>query len=122
MRRLIAALSLLALANLMFVQGGSACPLAGSAHHEQAAAQAVAGHGGHDMSSMENHNTAQSVPEDGSSHAPACLTMGPCAMTLDLARSGVAASTAAQVDRLLAISDHLPRSAGITPELPPPRA
>lgn len=123
MRRLIATLSLLALANLGFVQGSSACPLAGSTHHKTADVVAVGeGHAGHGMSSPVNTDSAQSMTDDASSHAPACLTMGPCAVTLDVARTGDAPSAAVKVDRLLAVSDHLPRSAGIAPELPPPRA
>ena len=48
MRRLIAALSLFSLANLVFVQGGGACPLNGDEHH--AAVSVASGMTGHDLS------------------------------------------------------------------------
>ena len=120
MRRLIAALSLFGLANLMFAQGGVPCPV--KSHHDQApAASAMTGHDHHDMAAT-THDAALPMPDESSPHAPVCLTMGPCAVTLDLAGPVVSAYANAQVDRVLAISDHLPPSAVIAPELPPPRA
>lgn len=122
MRRLIATLNLLVLANLVNVQGGSSCPQAVSGHHGKAVAvSAAAGHAGHDMSARADHGTAQSMPDEGPSHAPACMMLGPCAVTLDVPNAVGAATGASTADRLLAVSDHLPRSAGIAPELPPPR-
>ena len=120
MRRLIAALSLLGLANLMFAQGGVPCPL--KSHHGQAPATAVVmGHEHHDMGTRA-HDVAVPLPDEGSSHAPVCLTMGPCAVTLDVSGPVVSTYMVAGVDRVLAASDHLPPSAVIAPELPPPRA
>ena len=120
MRRLIAALSLFSLANLMFAQGGVACPL--KSHHGQAQATSVmAGHEHHDMGAT-TRDAALPMPDENSSHAPACLTMGPCAVTLDIAGPVVSSYLTAGIDRVLAASDHLPPSAVIAPELPPPRA
>ena len=120
MRRLIAALSLFSLANLMFAQGGVPCPL--KSHHEQAPASLVVhGHEHHDMGAT-THDAALPMPDESSSHAPVCMTMGPCAVTLDIAGPVVSTYVVAGVDRVLAASDHLPPSAVIAPELPPPRA
>ena len=118
MRRLIAALSLLGLANLMFAQGGVPCPL--KSHHEHATST-MAGHAHHDMAATTG-DAALPMPDESSSHAPVCLTMGPCAVTLDIAGPVVSTYVIAGVDRMLALSDHLPPSAVIALELPPPRA
>ena len=118
MRRLIAALSLFGLANLMFAQGGVSCPL--KSHHQQATSTMV-GHDHHDMAGT-THDAAVPLPDESSPHAPVCLTMGPCAVTLDIAGAVVSTYVTAGVDRMLVASDHLPPSAVIAPELPPPRA
>jgi len=121
MRRLLAVLSLFSLANLVFVQGGGACPLNGDEHRaEVAGASDRAGHEGHHMAAA-THEVAPPMPDETAPHAPACLTMA-CAFTLDIVGSFIATSTVVSVDRVLAASDHLPPSAVIAPELPPPRA
>ena len=120
MRRLVALLSLLSLANLVFVRGGTTCPL--TDHHGGTATATLTGHEGHDMSAMAGHDMAQPMPDENSSHTPACLTMGPCALALDIAGAVVMTSTTAHADGVLAVSDHLPPSAALSPELPPPRA
>jgi len=123
MRRLIAALSLVALANLIFAQAGSTCPLARGAHHAQQAPAPAAGmHEGHDMSAMSNHDTAQSAPDRDSTHAPACLTMGPCALALDVIEVVVTVEPRPDAQNVLAGSYRLPPSLTTSPELPPPRA
>ena|SRR5688572_27300081 len=120
MRRLIAALSLFSLANLMFAQGGEPCPI--KSHHDQAPVTSVmAGHGHHDMGATA-HDVALPMPDESSSHAPVCLTTGPCAVTLDVAGPVASAYVIAGPDRVIAASDHLPPSAVLAPELPPPRA
>jgi len=123
MRRLIAALSLLAVSNLVFVQGGSVCPLAGVAHGAASSATttAASGHEGHDMGAPK-HDMAQPAPDGDRAHTTDCLTMGPCVVTLDLAMAVVTTAAPGTVKTVIAASDHLPRSAGIAPELPPPRA
>lgn len=120
MRRLLAVLSLFSLANLVFVQGSTACPLTGTEHHAAAKASA-SGHEGHDMAAT-GHELSQPVPDDGSPHAPACLTMGPCAVTVAIASSVNSAGVSQHAALVVATSDHLPPSAVIDPELPPPRA
>ena len=123
MRRFVASLSLLALANLVFVQADSVCPLAESAHaNHQTVSAAAPDHEGHQMGTMSEHGAAQPAPDPGSSHPSGCLTMGPCGMTLDLANSVVAASMIAKADDVIGGSEPLPRSVGIAPDLPPPRA
>jgi len=121
MRRLIAALSLFSLANLVFVQGSGACPLNHGEHHVAGTtASAMAGHEGHDMGPTA-HDVALPMPDETAHHAPECLTMA-CAFTLDIVKSFVSTSTVASIDRVLAASDHLPPSVVIAPEFPPPRA
>jgi hypothetical protein len=121
MRRLLAALSLLTLANLVFVLGGSACPLAGTTHVPVTTVSGGDhGHEGHDMSAHGPSVTES--PGDDVATPPVCLTMGPCALTLDLAIGSTTVSGISGVDRVLAVSDHLPPSAALIPELPPPRA
>jgi hypothetical protein len=120
-RRLIAALSLLSLANVVFVLGGSACPLAGTAHAVATAADAVAeGHAGHHMGTSDQ--SATELVDAGEEHQPACLTMGPCALTLDFVTTEAPAPGTATSHRVVAVSDHRPPSAATAPELPPPRA
>jgi hypothetical protein len=120
MRRLIAALSLFSLANLVFVQGGGACPLNGDEHHAAGSvASDMTGHEGHHMATTSD-DVAQPMPDETAPHAPACLTMA-CAFTLDIVRSFISASAVASVDRVVAASDHLPPSPVIAPEFPPPR-
>lgn len=120
MRRLIALLSLLSLANLTFVRGGAACPLNG--HHAQHVASAsMSGHEGHDMGGMSNHEMVQPSSDDDA-QPPTCLTMGPCALTLAVSDAIDVAYATGPVDRVIAISDHLPPSAALSRELPPPRA
>ena len=121
MRRLIAALSLFSLANLMFAQGGAECPLRGH-HAESAATSTMSGHEGHDMGATANHDMAQPAPDDDASHVPACLTMGPCALTLDFTGAVVVTHLTMGTGHVIAVSDHLPPSATLSPELPPPRA
>ena len=119
MRRLIAALSLFSLATLMFAQGGVPCAV--KSHHDQApATSVVTGHEHHDVG--HSRDVALPMPDENSSHAPVCLTMGPCAVTLDIAAPVVSTYVIAGIDRVLAASEHLPPSAVIAPELPPPRA
>ena len=120
MRRLIAVLSLLTLTNLVFVMGSSACPLGGLAHEPETAAVGGAGHAGHDMGAS-GHQSHQ-VNADDETQADDCLTMGPCALTLDLATADADTAVAAEVARMVAVSDHRPSSASAAPELPPPRA
>jgi hypothetical protein len=69
-----------------------------------------------------HHGGSQAAPVDETPHAPACLTMGPCAVVLDLARFHSVPSAAPRVDHVVATSDRQPLSVGTTPELPPPRA
>jgi hypothetical protein len=119
-RRLIAVLSLFGLANLVFAQGGVPCSL--KSHHEQAPpTSAMMGHAHHDLSATA-HDVALPMPDENSSHAPVCLATGPCAVTLGMAGTVVSTYVIADPDRLLAASDHLPPSAVVAPELPPPRA
>jgi len=125
MRRLIAAIGLLSFANLMVLQGSGACPLSGATPHESASVSAPAGHAGHDghaMAAAMNEEGLQQAPAPDQSHAPACLTMGPCALTLDVGGAVVVATALGQAQRVVAGSDRLPPSLTTSPELPPPRA
>ena len=120
-KRVIAVLSLFTLANLVFVMDGSACPLAGTAHAVTASADArTDGHDGHhagttDQMATELVDAPDEIP-------PSCLTMGPCALTLDFVTTEAPATAAATSHNVVAASDHQPPSAATAPELPPPRA
>ena len=119
MRRLIAALSLLSLANLVFVQSGSACPLASTGPVET---MAMTGHEGHiSGDANRNHEMAQSMPDEDASHTSVCTAMSACVATLDIAleRSADIESAHARVD---SVSDDRPASLSSSPESPPPRA
>ena len=119
MRRLIAALSLLSLANLVFVQTGSACPLASA---EQADAVALTGHEGHGTSgAVANHEMMQSMPDEDVSHTSACTAMSACVATLDVAIEQIGDIRHVHT-RIDSISDDRPASLASTPESPPPRA
>ena len=119
MRRIIAALSLLSLTNLVFVQSGSACPLAPTEHSDTAV---LTGHEGHDMGDMAmNHEKAQSLPDEGASHSSACPTMSACVATLDVVLERIADVRNAHTS-IDSISDDRPASLASTPESPPPRA
>lgn len=121
LRSLIAALSLLTLTNLAFVQAMAACPLAhGTTGH--AAAQSPDMHTGHPLSAHPGHELAQSTPDTDSSHHVPCLTMGPCGLTLDVAVIASAAPSPAHAIATIGGPDRLPASPSTAPELPPPRA
>jgi hypothetical protein len=121
MRRLIAALSVLVLANLVFARGAWSCPLGMTGHDAVAVVPAAEG-GAEDGHPMDHSSHHQSAPApDHESQAPTCLTMGPCLVTLDLTRVDLATKRV-RADRVLVASDHLPPSAAPAPELPPPRA
>jgi hypothetical protein len=125
MRRLIAAIGLLSFANLMVLQASGACPLSGGSTHGSTSVSAPsehAGHEGHVMAAAVDDEALQQAPASQSSHAPDCLTMGPCALALDVGGAVVVASTVAQAQRVAAGSDTLPPSLTTSPELPPPRA
>lgn len=125
MRRLIAALGLLSFANLLLVQGSGACPLSGGLTDGSGSVSAPAGHDGHDgyvMAAAANEESLQHSPDSESSHAPRCLTMGPCALTVDVGSVVIVAGTSADAQRVVAGSDRPPPSLTTSPELPPPRA
>lgn len=122
MRRLIAAFGLLALANLVFAQGGWSCPL-GPGGHEGVATASANGGGAHDGHAADHSSPRDPAPApDHQSPAPTCLTMGPCVIAVDITPLGLVPGPAPRADRLLAVSDHLPPSPAPAPELPPPRA
>ena len=116
MRRAIAVVSLMAVANFVFAQAGLACPLATAGHAEVASAGATS-HEGHDMGPGESHR-----PESEPTNETGCPPMGPCLVTIDLAISEPAGAGRTHPDRILAGSDQRPASLTSTPELPPPRA
>lgn len=126
MRRLIAALGLLSFANLVVLQGSGACPLSGGLTHgtrSVSAPSGQAGHQGHAMAATVDEEALQQVPASPSPHAPPdCLTMGPCALALDVGGVVVVATPAVHAQRVVAGSDRLPPSLTTSPELPPPRA
>ena len=124
MRRVIAALGLLSFANLMFVQASGACPVSGGSTHGSEVAASPAEHSGH-----EGHAPASApveafgqAPAPGPSHPPACLAMGPCALTVDMSGMVVATASVGTGPGVVGGSDHLPPSLTTSPELPPPRA
>lgn len=119
MRRLIAALSLLSLANLVFVQTGSACPLVPVEHVDVVE---VPGHEGHGVSgAATNHELVRSMPDEDASHTSACTAMSACVATLDVASEQIADIRHVHT-RIDSISDDRPASLASTPESPPPRA
>lgn len=126
MRRLIAALSLFSLANLVFVQANRECPLTGGSRHVSAAGASHsqhAAHGGHAVRTPSDHDSVQSMPDGDSPKAPVCLMMGPCVLTIaDLSAIQIASVRAWHQGRVELVSDHLPASLTLVPEPPPPRA
>jgi hypothetical protein len=119
MRRLIALVAFLGLANLVFVQAGSACPLipmGGSA-----ATSALTGHEGHDMSGVTGEEMLRSMPDESTSDSSTCPAMNACVVTLDLASASLAAFHALHL-HVTGGSDDRPASLTAVPELPPPRA
>jgi hypothetical protein len=125
MHRLIAAIGLLSFANLMVLQASGACPLSGGTMHESASVSAAsehAGHDGHAMAASQDLESLQQSPAPDQSHAPACLTMGPCALTLDVSGAAVVAAAVGPAQGVVAGSDRRPPSLTTSPELPPPRA
>jgi hypothetical protein len=123
-RRLIAALSLFSFANLAFVQANRACPLTGGSRH---ASQAVASHSehehtGHAAKTPADQHSVHSIPDRDSRDAPVCLTMGPCALTMNVSAIQVTSIPAWHPGRVELVSDHLPASLTLVPEPPPPRA
>lgn len=121
MRRFIAALSLLTLANVVFVQGGSACPLGGGSHGVAATVGIDhSAHEGHDAGATQESSATELADE--ASHPLDCLTMGPCALILDVAGDDTATAGIPCANRVVAASEHLPPSTAFAPELPPPRA
>jgi hypothetical protein len=122
MHRLIAAFGLLSFANLMVLQGSGACPLSGVAPHESASVSVQTGHAGHAMAAATDEEGLQQPPAPDQSHLPACLTMGPCALTLDVGGAVVVATAEGHAPPVVAGSDRLPPSLTTSPELPPPRA
>ena len=125
MRRLTAAIALLAFANLVFVQGSGACPLSGGSTHGSDVAASPAehsGHEGHALTSAPVEEALGQAPSPDTPHPPSCLTMGPCALTLDLSGVVVATATVGASQGVVARSDRLPPSLTTSPELPPPRA
>lgn len=123
MRQLIAVLATFSLANLLFVQGGLACPMASGEQHTASIAAEVPGHDGHEghhASQPASGDFAQSLPDDHTGE-PLCLTMGPCALTLDIAQpAGIADES--RPDVVVGMNAFLPRSLAATPDIPPPRA
>jgi hypothetical protein len=71
------------------------------------------------MVAAGDEEALQQSPASESSHAPDCLTMGPCALALDVGGAVVVASTIAHAQRVVAGSDRLPPSLTTSPELPP---
>lgn len=124
MRRLIAALGLLSFTNLLLLQGSGACPQSGGLTHGSEPVSAPTGHAGHEGHVMAAAATGESLQQspDSESHAPHCLTMGPCALTVDVGSVVVAATVGADAQRVAAGSDRRPLSLTTSPELPPPRA
>jgi hypothetical protein len=125
MRRLIAALGLLSFANLMVLQASGVCPISGGSTHGSTSASTPSehtGHEGHAMAAAAEDEALQQSPASESSHAPDCLTMGPCALTLDVRDPAVVANAVAHPQWVAAGSDRVPSSLTTSPELPPPRA
>lgn len=125
MRRLIAAIGLLSFANLVVLQASGTCLLLGGSTHGPEATSAMsehAGHAGHSTAANVNDEALQQAPASQSSHAPGCLTMGPCVLTVDVSRAVTAAAPVQHAHDVAALSDHRPASLTLSPELPPPRA
>lgn len=119
MRRLIALVAFLGLANLVFVQAGSACPLVPMG--DSATAAALTGHEGHDMTGAAGDEMLRSMPDESTSHSSTCPAMNACVVTLDLASASLNAFHAQHL-HVTGGSDERPASLTALPELPPPRA
>jgi hypothetical protein len=125
MRRLIAVLSLFSLANLAFVQANRDCPLSGGSRHVPWAGASHSGHaahGGHLANPPADQGSFQSMPDGDVPKAPVCLTMGPCALTMNVSAIHVTSVPAWHPGRVELVSDHVPASLTLVPEPPPPRA
>lgn len=122
MRRFLALLAVLSLANVTLVRGLQACPVA-----EQRAPASIGepgGHDGHAGHAMPGQAGAPVRPADPGDHpAPShCLTMGACAVTLTLQVAGPVTGALAAGAHVAGLSERVPRSWESSPELPPPRA
>lgn len=122
MRRLAAALGILAFANLSLVQAGGRCPVAAS-HEQMATVTSPAHHGeheGHPVPAANLTETLDESPTEEAGHAT-CLMTGPCGLNVDLG-SVVIAAALPQRDVVQSGSVALPASLTTTPDIPPPRA
>ena len=118
MRRLVAILSLLSLANLVFARAGAACPLSSV---EPSSTEVASGHEGHDMSAMALTQEVVQSPDETTSHHSACPAMNACVVSLEVVREEPP-GLSIQVMHVAGHSDDRPASLTTTPELPPPRA
>lgn len=124
MRRLTAALSFLALANFAIVQALSACPQDQPAARESATSAHSVDHSEHAGHSMVPVGKETGQTEQGTSptHEPGCLTMGQCALSIDVTLAVAVRTFDQHVSRPVGASETQPDSRDSSPELPPPRA
>lgn len=115
-RRLIALLTLLTLANFTVAGVEPACASAAVAPTPEATT-----HAHHDTTPpAERASLGHDASHEGS--APHCLTMTHCVSVAALAVEVAAAGPPIPVQSVVAVSIHVPRSSGTAPDLPPPRA
>lgn len=122
MRRFSAFAALLAFANLSFVQAGGSCPVSDNrAHGGEVVATGHSEHAGHAMPTPSNEDVLDQAPSGDATH-PACLMMGPCALSIDVSHMVVLAVFDLHDDGVPGGSDLLPPSPTDSPDIPPPRA
>lgn len=118
MRRSVALLCLLALANFTVVRDGFGCQSMASGTHAAGATD----HSHHAAAPVSDGDEAVSTAPESHDPAPACLTMAHCTLTLAAAEpvaTGVAPTPGSRVPPGLFARL---RSQSAAPELPPPRA
>lgn len=119
MRRCLALLALLSLANLTLVRGLQAC-----APEARPEAPRGAGHEAHQGHAGMVPVGESGRPADSGDHAPVnhCLTMSTCAVTLGAQGAALTVGAPGCAGRVIGLSDRRPHSWEAAPELPPPRA
>ena len=120
MRRALAVLSLLTLANLTVVQVGLACESLPDGSRFTGSAAVHGAHHGASPSATAGTDAVSTAPDDRSSTSP-CLAMAHCAVTLAVADECPGPASGVISSGVVAKSDSRPVSPSAAPALPPPR-
>lgn len=117
MRRIVATLVLLSLANFTLASAEPACVVT-----SPTPAAESAGHAHHQPAPPASEHDGVRHDEGSDAGSPHCLMMSQCVSSVALLVEVRPAIDTALVANVPARSIHLPRSGGTAPDLPPPRA